>query len=339
MHRGRGGDAPGGALGHEIDRFRVHPLAERKVGFAELGKEFAEGARVDDRAGKIVLAEPGGLLEHADVELTQGAAGRLVGLGKARQLDGAREARGTRADKQHIHLDRFRTWRFPEDELVERELTLMTNRQDGRQGGGSLDSGRWKRRRQYNAAIGAPRIWRRHKPFLANSFQATSGPLEELMMRRTAVRDPWVWGQMLLAGMVVLGVPFVARRWGTLDPSGITEWVALGFLAVGLAVLFAGMATLGKNLTPATEPLPDGELVTRGIYRVVRHPIYLGVSVVLAGYGLLRGGWPAGALVGAVALAYFERKARVEERWLLLRTPGYEAYRARVPRILPFGWH
>jgi protein-S-isoprenylcysteine O-methyltransferase Ste14 len=159
------------------------------------------------------------------------------------------------------------------------------------------------------------------------------------MTRRTAAHDPWVWGQVILAAVVVFGVPFAARRWGTPDPEGASEWVALVFLGAGLAVLVTGIATLGRNLTPATEPLPDGQLVTRGLYRVVRHPIYLGVSMALAGYGFLRGGWVGGGLVFLVAVAYFERKARVEERFLIERMSGYEAYRLRVPRILPFGWH
>jgi len=112
----------------------------------------------------------------------------------------------------------------------------------------------------------------------------------------------------------------------------------MAFILAGVAIASAGAVTLGPNLTPATEPLPSGQLVTRGIYRVVRHPIYLGVSTLLAGYGMLRGGWWAGAAAFAVALTYFELKARVEERWLMQRMPEYAAYRARVPRILPGGW-
>jgi protein-S-isoprenylcysteine O-methyltransferase Ste14 len=152
------------------------------------------------------------------------------------------------------------------------------------------------------------------------------------------VKDPWVWGQLLLAAAILFGVPYAAGRWGVLDPRGMTRWLGWSLIGLGLLVLYGGIVTLGRNLTPATEPLPHGELVTRGLYRLVRHPIYLGVSMALGGYGFLRGGAWAGALAFAAAVAYFERKARVEEHFLLQRMPGYEAYRAQVPRILPGGW-
>jgi protein-S-isoprenylcysteine O-methyltransferase Ste14 len=159
------------------------------------------------------------------------------------------------------------------------------------------------------------------------------------MSRRTAMRDPWVWGQVAMVAAVVAVLPAAAARWGVLDPAGPSRWLGLALILAGVAIASAGAVTLGPNLTPATEPLPSGQLVTRGIYRVVRHPIYLGVSTLLAGYGMLRGGWWAGVAAFAVALTYFELKARVEERFLVTRTAGYEEYRRRVPRILPGGWH
>jgi protein-S-isoprenylcysteine O-methyltransferase Ste14 len=159
------------------------------------------------------------------------------------------------------------------------------------------------------------------------------------MNRRTAVRDPWVWGQVAMVALVILGVPWAATEWGVLDPGGVPRWMGLALMLLGVAVASAGALTLGPNLTPATEPLPDGRLVTRGVYRMVRHPIYLGVSTIMGGYGMLRGGWWAGAAAFAVALAYFELKARVEERFLVERMAGYGEYRRMVPRILPGGWH
>jgi protein-S-isoprenylcysteine O-methyltransferase Ste14 len=159
------------------------------------------------------------------------------------------------------------------------------------------------------------------------------------LTRRTALQDPWVWGQGILATAVLFAVPWAAKRWGTPDPAGVTRYLGWSLIGFGLVVLYSGIAVLKRNLTPATEPLPDGQLVTRGVYRLVRHPIYLGISTALGGYGFLRGGWLAGVVVCVASLAYFERKARVEERFLVERMAGYEDYRNRVPRILPGGWH
>ncbi len=159
------------------------------------------------------------------------------------------------------------------------------------------------------------------------------------MSRRTAARDPWVWGQALLGALVIFGVPRAAHLLGLPAPGHL--WQVLGGVVLGAGALgmVIGALTLGPNLTPATEPLPDGQLVTRGIYHLVRHPIYFGVSLVLCGYSLLRAGGWAGAVVLIVSIAYFEQKARVEEAWLSKRVPGYEEYRSRVSRIIPGGWH
>jgi len=159
------------------------------------------------------------------------------------------------------------------------------------------------------------------------------------MSRRTAVRDPWVWGQVLLGLLVIFCVPWAAGLLGLPTPGA--AWRLLGgiVIAAGLLGMAIGALTLGPNLTPATEPLPGGQLVTRGIYRLVRHPIYLGVSLVLAGYAIISAGGWAGAIVLVVALAYFEQKARVEEAWLRTRVQGYQEYAAQVPRLIPGGWH
>jgi protein-S-isoprenylcysteine O-methyltransferase Ste14 len=142
-----------------------------------------------------------------------------------------------------------------------------------------------------------------------------------------------------MVALIVTAAPWAAAKWATLDPGGVARWIGLALILAGVAVASAGGMTLGRNLTPATEPLAEGALVTRGIYRVVRHPIYLGVSTMMFGYGVWRGGGWIGAAAFAVAIAYFECKARVEERFLGQRMHGYEEYKRRVPRILPGGWH
>jgi protein-S-isoprenylcysteine O-methyltransferase Ste14 len=54
--------------------------------------------------------------------------------------------------------------------------------------------------------------------------------------------------------------------------------------------------------------------------------------LVLAGYTLAWSNWTLALVVGLVALKYFERKARVEERWLVQRHPLYGTYMRQVSR-------
>lgn len=157
---------------------------------------------------------------------------------------------------------------------------------------------------------------------------------------RKAARDPWVWGQLALIVVVGLAAPLLPRlvSLGELDPLlnrvDPVRIRRLGWLlaAAGIGVAGWGARSLGRSLTPGTEPLPGAALVTTGAYAHVRHPIYTGVVLGLAGYTLIWSNWTLALLVGLVALAYFDAKARVEERWLLARHPEYAAYMRHVRR-------
>jgi len=159
----------------------------------------------------------------------------------------------------------------------------------------------------------------------------------------TALRDPWVWGQGLL--FFAVGTLPLLRQ--SLPPDSLGARVlrlaelpwrlgAVVPLVPGLIMLVWGAVTLGKNLTPATQPLPEGELVEHGAYGVVRHPIYLGVILCLWSLGWWLTSPRIGLVVAVVCYLYFDRKAAVEERRMTARFPGYEALRRRVPKLLPF---
>lgn len=155
-----------------------------------------------------------------------------------------------------------------------------------------------------------------------------------------AARDPWVWGQFVLIGLVALLAPLLPRfvnmgdldyTFNRIDPDWI-RWLG-GVLAAGGVVLAVwGMRSLGPSLTPGTEPLPDAPLVTGGAYAYVRHPIYGGVVLMLAGYTLAWSNWMLALILGFAALQFFEAKARAEERWLMERYPEYQRYAVRVRR-------
>lgn len=115
----------------------------------------------------------------------------------------------------------------------------------------------------------------------------------------------------------------------------VTSVAGAGLLGVGLVLALRGLVDLRDALTPLPHPRDGASLVDTGSYALVRHPIYGGIIVGAAGYGLLMASPPA--LVGAaVLLGFFRLKSEREEAWLEQRYPGYAAYRTRTRRLLPF---
>jgi protein-S-isoprenylcysteine O-methyltransferase Ste14 len=85
---------------------------------------------------------------------------------------------------------------------------------------------------------------------------------------------------------------------------------------------------MGRSLTPFPTPPADGRLVQNGPFRWVRHPIYVGGTLVFGGLSLVFSAWGL-ALTGLLA-AFWIAKARHEERLLLERFPDYEGYRGKT---------
>ena len=94
----------------------------------------------------------------------------------------------------------------------------------------------------------------------------------------------------------------------------------------GVVLIFVAINTMGKAVQVDAAPKEGAGLVTRGVYARLRHPIYTGIAVVIAGF-VLRGITPSGAIVGAVALVYLWFKSRYEEKLLAARYPEYEDYK------------
>ena len=134
----------------------------------------------------------------------------------------------------------------------------------------------------------------------------------------------WVVAQFLLMA-VILALGVFPPIW--------PEWVRIaGFLLLLCGLGFAIWAgrTLGSALTPYPLPSEEATLVERGPYGLVRHPIYVAGVLVFLGYGLLSS-MPATAAVPLLAVLW-HFKARVEERHLSERFPGYDGYQLRVRR-------
>jgi protein-S-isoprenylcysteine O-methyltransferase Ste14 len=135
-----------------------------------------------------------------------------------------------------------------------------------------------------------------------------------------------VVAQVVLVGLVVL-VELLGPGW----PRSVAHVLFIGgvaVLALGIVQFLAGILALGRSLTPFPKPREEASLNEGGAYGFVRHPMYGGVILAIAGWSLAR--TPLGLAMTAVAVLFLELKSRREEAWLVARYAGYEAYRQRV---------
>ena len=92
---------------------------------------------------------------------------------------------------------------------------------------------------------------------------------------------------------------------------------------------------LGHRFSGLVAIQPGHQLVTSGVYRVIRHPSYLGLLVNALGWALAFRS-AVGVLLTALMLPPLLARIRAEER--MLRTQvgrEYDAYCGRTSRLLP----
>jgi protein-S-isoprenylcysteine O-methyltransferase Ste14 len=115
--------------------------------------------------------------------------------------------------------------------------------------------------------------------------------------------------------------------------------VVIGDLLVAIGLCFVFRVFVENTFTSATiETAPGQQVIATGPYAVVRHPMYVGALIMLAGVP-----FALGSVMGLVALVPMKiaivARAVAEERYLDVHLPGYAGYRARVRyRFLPRVW-
>lgn len=107
-------------------------------------------------------------------------------------------------------------------------------------------------------------------------------------------------------------------------------------MIAGCAVGIAGRFNLGKNWANQITVYQDQELVTRGAYRYVRHPLYASLIWMSYGAGLVYANVSAILATTLVFVPMMVMRARREEKVLMREFPGYADYRRRVNMFFPW---
>jgi protein-S-isoprenylcysteine O-methyltransferase Ste14 len=114
------------------------------------------------------------------------------------------------------------------------------------------------------------------------------------------------------------------------------RWLGVAISVLGVAFSLWSIVTLGRHYDLVLEVHQDHELVRRGPYALVRHPVYTGLAIHFAGACLATGNLLLVAGTLLVSWPSFYARARAEERLLQGRFGAeYEAYAREVPMLVP----
>ncbi|NTU92982.1 MAG: isoprenylcysteine carboxylmethyltransferase family protein [Chlorobiaceae bacterium] len=143
--------------------------------------------------------------------------------------------------------------------------------------------------------------------------------IQVLLMAGFAVTPPWPVNEI---GSSPTGLATI--RWLLL----LLCWSASLFFGVG------GFLAIRNFLTPLPYPVDDNQLVSSGVYRLVRHPLYTSILLALAGWTIFALSI-IHLLITAGTFIFFNHKASIEEAWLTERHPDYPGYVQRVGKFFP----
>ena len=153
------------------------------------------------------------------------------------------------------------------------------------------------------------------------------------------VRAELPYRLVLVVGAVLFAIP-AHRYHGPFRLWYVTynqAWICAALLFLGFSFAWWARIHLGRLWSGWVTKKPDHQVIDTGPYAIVRHPIYTGLLLAIYATAAAKG--TVLGLVGAALLtASFWLKARLEENWLRqeLAQGDYDAYRRRVPMLLPF---
>lgn len=155
--------------------------------------------------------------------------------------------------------------------------------------------------------------------------------------RREDTSNRWIFIPILVLGFLLAWLPAYTDRHnvGTID-GDTTRYIGLALFLIGCMLRMLPVFVLGRRFSGLVAIQEGHELETGGLYRVIRHPSYLGLLLGLFGWALVfRSG--IGVLVSLLLIPPLVARMNSEEA-LLESEFGerYSDYRRRTWRLLPF---
>lgn len=161
---------------------------------------------------------------------------------------------------------------------------------------------------------------------------------EKMREQRVNTQERILFTLLSLGGFFV-PIVYAATNWLNFANYSLPRWAGwLGvlLLAGALFVFWRAHADLGLNWSPSLEIREKHELITRGIYGVIRHPMYASQWLWVIAQPLLLQNWIAGFLGVLVFIPLYVLRVKAEEQMMVEQFGDqYRMYMQKVGAILP----
>lgn len=146
---------------------------------------------------------------------------------------------------------------------------------------------------------------------------------------------------LVIGGLIIWLSPLVYLlnpQWMALAKVGLPDWVR--WLGVGFGVfcvfgVYWLFSSIGSGITPTSATRREHKLVTNGIYKYIRHPLYTFGSSLFISFGMMADNWFI-ALLGILAFIAVAIRTPKEEANLIEKFGDeYREYMKRTGRFLP----
>jgi len=181
---------------------------------------------------------------------------------------------------------------------------------------------------------------------------AKNGFLKRHGIVRNAIRKDMLYFALPGITVFIIELAFCNARdglsgfWGTIwglvkQPRNLLMFpvqsiIGLALFLVGLIIMFVGRTTLWRNYSGTVVIREDHQLITHGIYRFTRNPMYLGAIMVFAGIPMYVASL-YGFLTGLVLIPIILNRIRLEEELLTEEfQEAYQKYKEATRRLIPF---
>jgi protein-S-isoprenylcysteine O-methyltransferase Ste14 len=177
------------------------------------------------------------------------------------------------------------------------------------------------------------------------AWYAIRYPHERRARRTPVIRSARSYRELavLLISLVGLGtLPLIYvftgfPRFADYPFNPVQAWLGVIVAVIALGMFHLTHQSLGRNWSVSLDVRKDHKLITEGVYRHLRHPMYTAFWLWAVAQALLLPNWVAGpsGLIG-FGILYFLRVGQEEQLMLETFREDYRAYMARTKRVIPW---